>query len=79
MTSEVWERHDYDPLRALQNAGSSMKSKPASLSYENATSGKRALPGDTLDINPALHPTWCIDIRKSQGVVPLSHLRLGDS
>jgi len=25
-------------------------------------------PGDTLDINPKLRPTWCIDVHKSQGV-----------
>ena len=34
-------------------------------------------PGDTLDINPQLHPTWCTDVHKSQGVVPISHLRSG--
>jgi len=27
-------------------------------------------PGDTLNINPELRPTWCIDVHKSQGVVP---------
>jgi len=27
-------------------------------------------PGDTLDVNPELHSTWCINVHQSQGVVP---------